>query len=220
MSDDAKSFCACVGAAGAAISAVILSISIPLCMYHYEVNAIAMKEGYEQRYERGSGWALGEERGEKQVRQEENVLEIDQYRLDKEWVRQAKLYHAYALKLADARMALNEANDTLEVVYAEQDRDVRLHPEKHGLSKITEPVVKNAVIVTAAYREACRVVIQCKHDVSINEAYVQGLDHKKRALEKLVDLALSDFYGEPRAPKGKYREVEALEASAAFNRKK
>ena len=137
---------------------------------------------------------------------EPGLFDLDVNRLDEEWVRQPALYHEHAMILADARQSHEQKKAELEVLAAEIDRDVRTRPSAFGLEKITEAVVANTVLIQPPYRLLQKEVIEAKHNVAIAESAVAALDHRKKALENLVQLRLSDYFSEPRA-KGPAREV-------------
>ena len=137
---------------------------------------------------------------------EDFSVDIDPYRLDEEWVKQPKLYHVYAEKAADARQALDDAKNELEVVRASLYKEISAFPDKFGLSKTTEAAINNAMTVSDEYQQATQAVINAKHTVAVVEAAVQALDQRKKALEKLVDLHIADYYSKPRATKGEAAE--------------
>lgn len=131
-----------------------------------------------------------------------NEFRIDPDRIPEECLNHSDVFHDYALELADARMRLDEAEDALKIIYAEQEMDVRRHPSKHGLAdldkKPTDPLIKAAVLLTKAYQSAAEDVIRAKHEVRVVEAAVDSLEHKKRMLEKLSDLGMADFFSMPK----------------------
>ena len=133
----------------------------------------------------------------------DGFFRIDQNRLDAEWLKQPQLYYEYAVILADAKEALGRARAKREVVVAEIDKDVRLRPEKYGVEKITEGVVEKTVILQERYQVANKGVIGAKHDVDIAQAAVDTLDHRKRALQDLVQLRMANYFSEPRMKGGK-----------------
>jgi len=129
-------------------------------------------------------------------------VSIDRYRLDEEWMGQPGFYHEFAEKLADARQALDEAKNQQEVVRAETLLAMAKEPKKFGLLKTTDETLKNAVTANKRYQEAVAIVIQAKHVVAIFEAAVSALDQRKKALEKLVDLHVTDYHSQPKSRKG------------------
>lgn len=144
---------------------------------------------------------------------DKNLLDIDNYALDTEWIRQPTLFFEYAEQLTDARNELDEAKSRLEVAKAELDEvcasldtQIRSNPESFGVtSKITETVVKNTVLLHADYKKAkkkCediqKEILQTKHNVDILQAFVSSLDVKKTALENLVKLHGQNYFATPK----------------------
>ena len=149
-----------------------------------------------------------------------DFYEIDANRLDAEWVSQAKRYHHYAEKLAECRRAWEQAKAERDIVAAEKDKEIRSHPGRFGLEKVTEPVVEKTILLSKGYQAANQAVIEAKYALDIVQAAVDTLDHKKKALENLVSLRLSDYYAEPRAPRGAGRAVDDMETDRAFGTRK
>jgi len=142
------------------------------------------------------------------MKRDESVLEINQLRLDEEWVNQPKLYLEYAAKLADARRDLDLSKSELELTVAELDADIRADPEGHDIGeKVTENAIKNCIPTLKRYQVANNALIDAKHKVDVLQAFVNALDHRKRALENLVDLHGQSYFAEPRARKEEDREA-------------
>ena len=154
------------------------------------------------------------------MREQESFLVIAKHALDEDWIKQPKLYHEVALKLADARLDHDEAKDKLELTMAEIDRVIRIDPEKYGVTKITETSVERAIILTKTYQSAKKRVNETKHTVDVLAAVSIALEHKKKALENLVQLEARDYFSEPKAPQGSVEEMSQRERRAVFNRKK
>lgn len=148
----------------------------------------------------------------------DDSLDIDLMNLHKEWERQARLYHKYAVRSADAKSALDTAKSRLDVIEAELAMSIRRSPEKYGMAKATDNSVKECVPTRPEYQNAVHEVNTAKYKVAILEAKVTALDHKKRALESLVSLFLSDYWSEPRAPKGAGQKVSESEKTALRQR--
>lgn len=144
---------------------------------------------------------------------DKNLLDIDNYALDTEWIRQPTLFFEYAEQLTDARNELDEAKSRLEVAKAELDEvcasldtQIRSNPESFGVtSKITETVVKNTVLLHADYKKAKKKcediqeeILQTKYNVDILQAFVSSLDVKKTALENLVKLHGQNYFATPK----------------------
>jgi hypothetical protein len=137
----------------------------------------------------------------------ENPLEVKTEVLDQEWVRQPELYYEYAVRLADARLALKQSQQELEVTKAELDTAIRSSPANYGLNKVTEGAIESTILLQDEYQLALKAVHKAQHKVDILSAYCTSLEHKKRALEKLVDLHLSSYFASPKgAPRGSSTE--------------
>lgn len=128
-----------------------------------------------------------------------SLFAIDEKNLVEEWEKQPELFLRYSMKLADARRELDEEKAALSVVNAELDRDIRENPEEHGVGKVTDASVKAAIPLNARYQKQERNVRDVKHRVDILSAYVDALDQRKKALEKIVDLHGQQYWSVPRS---------------------
>ncbi|MHC1623171.1 MAG: hypothetical protein ACXQTR_01105 [Candidatus Methanospirareceae archaeon] len=141
----------------------------------------------------------------------EEMIEIDENRLDDEWIIQPRLYFDCANRLAEARRDWDSAKSNLDVVKADTSQAVRADPASFGLSKMTEASISEVVAVSPKVREAVAKVLDSKYQVDVYQALVTAMDHKRKALEKLVDLFLASYYSKPRASREAEGEVEKLE---------
>jgi hypothetical protein len=144
-----------------------------------------------------------------------DFFDIDVNALDREWVNQPALYHKYALRLADARRKLEQVKTASEISNAELDADIRARPEKYGIEKVTEAAIKSGIMCAPAYIAASKEVIDAKHAVDVLAAAVATVDHRKRALENLVDLRLADYFSEPRHKRGNGEKINEANARRA-----
>ncbi len=140
-------------------------------------------------------------------------LEIDEFKLDEEWMGQAKLRREWGEKHADAIFEMDEAKSKLAVVEAELGREMRNDPEEFDLGKkATEAAIKGTIPLHSKHQVATRNLNEAKHAAKILEAAVEGIEHRKRALEKLVDLHGRDYFGDkPRPSKENKEAVEEME---------
>jgi hypothetical protein len=145
-------------------------------------------------------------------------LEIDEYRLDKEWVGQPNQRKVWGEKHADALLEVDEAKSALEVTKAQIDKAIRENPERFGLKKITETVVANTILTDLECQEVMKRLNEARHKARIIEAAVEALEHRKRALEKLVDLQGRDYFSEPRASEETKEKMDRVEKRAARSR--
>jgi len=139
-----------------------------------------------------------------------SFLDINELQLDKEWVRQAPLFSNYATKLADAQKAHDTAKLELDIVEAELDRSIRSNPDDYNLEKITENIVSAAIVLEDEYQIASNNLINAKHAVDVLKVAVNGLEHKKRALESLVKLHGQEYFASPHAREKDSEVIETM----------
>lgn len=131
-----------------------------------------------------------------------DIFAIDPGMLPEEWIEQPSLFKRWARKAADAREERDRMKAGMELVEAQVANRIRRNPAKYGFAKVTEPTIKEIVIASSSFQKAQKLYLQAKSNADHTEVAVSALDHRKRALEKLVDLVLSDYYSVPRKPKG------------------
>jgi hypothetical protein len=124
---------------------------------------------------------------------------IDPNRLDEEWLVQPRMYFKYAKRLADARLAVEEKKNRMEAIAAEIGNDMRLDPSAFDMAKATEESVKGMILTQPLYKNAHAAWLKAKHEADILAAAVTALDHRKKALENLVELHGQAYYAEPTA---------------------
>lgn len=140
-----------------------------------------------------------------------SVLDVDLHALHRECARQAQLYHEWADKLADARNETARAKGEAELAEAEAELEIRRNSDKE---KLREAEVKALVVAHAGRRKAYRLYLKAKHHEDTIGAMVGALDHKKRMIEKAIDLLLADFFSVPRVS----REAEDRHTDRAFRK--
>lgn len=136
-----------------------------------------------------------------------SLLSINLNELEREWTEQPVLYFKWARKLSKARLRLDEAKAELELVKADLDSEIRAKPEKFDLDKVTNPAVEAAVMASEQYTDALTKLNRARYNANTLEAFVQALEHRKRALENCVTLYGMDYFSIPRA-KGKGRDAK------------
>lgn len=145
----------------------------------------------------------------------ESVFGINKNILDDEWLRQPKLYFNWALQLEDARADFEEVKAEFDVTKAEVDLAIRTNPDNYDLPKVTDKAILASMIVQPEYKDAQREVFKAKHRVGILQAAVTALDHRKKALEKLVDLHGQKYFASPRASETSREAVAKIEKRSA-----
>lgn len=146
-------------------------------------------------------------------------FDFEPEQLFEEWPRHPGVYVRWSVKLADARRDYEERKSRLEVVAAELSRDIRTNPENYGLARTSNDAVAEAVVLQEKYRKAQARVHAARHRMDVVQAFVNGLEHKKRMMESWTQLLVSGVYAAPRLPKEQSREFSERKSGRAFNRR-
>lgn len=140
----------------------------------------------------------------------EEDININENALDVEWVNQPALLLQYAQHSAELSKDYDETKQDVELLYAKLDKDIRENPENFGLQdiKITESVVKNAIITNEEYKDAINELTNSKYELDIAKACVSAIHMKKEALENLVRLHGLQYFAGPSIPRNLSKEVQ------------
>jgi hypothetical protein len=138
----------------------------------------------------------------------DSFIDINQDALDEEWLRQPGLVKKWGKKLAAAKMNASERKAAFKLVEAKLNLEIRESPEEFNLTKVTEDVIKNAVIVQDSYQKAQKRMFLAQKEVDDIQAVIEALDHRKSALSDLVRMELLDYHSTPTAPKGAGRVLD------------
>lgn len=150
-----------------------------------------------------------------------DFLEPDINRLDVEWVRQSKLFFYWSEKLRKAKKRLERAERDFKLTQSEIDLKIRKSPKKYGLSeKPLEKAIANVVLQKPKYKAAQKVVFKIQDRVNTLRNVVVSLDQRKKALEKLVDLFLGQYFAAPKASEHSKDAVDDMLKASARKRKK
>lgn len=145
---------------------------------------------------------------------------IDQNNLDDEWLGQASLYFEYAANQADARGEVEQIKNRLEVLKADIGKAVRDDPKKFGLEKVTERAVDEVIALHPGVQGDQELLVRANHKVEIIGAAVRALDHRRKALEKLVELFLANYFSKPQSSSASSEHVNELEKRRARRKTK
>lgn len=154
------------------------------------------------------------------LRDDSSVLEIDEHNLEKEWAEHSQIYYRFALELADAKTKLDEAKAQLDLVKAELDTQIRADPEKYNIERISEAAINNAILQQPIYKLEHKAYLKANEAVRVLEAMTRALEHRKRALQSMVELYLSNYYAEPRLPEGSQEAYEQQAHKARVRRRR
>jgi hypothetical protein len=150
---------------------------------------------------------------------EPDIFHLNKFKLDEEWLQQPRLYRKYAERLADARRDHEQEEAKLELVEAELDKSVRSDPAAYGIDKVSESAIKHCIVADPKYQQQQQAAIDSRHKVNVLTGWLTALDHRKKALEKEVDLFLAGYFAEPKAGKSSREQVEQMGRDAAFGKR-
>lgn len=145
----------------------------------------------------------------------EAILLIDENQLDKEWTQQPKTYYQYAEEVAKQQKKLDELKKEKEVIVAGLGLNIRQSPEKYDIVKVTESAVSAAIVLDTSNQLIEERIIEQKYVLDLAKGVLTALDHKKKALEKLVDLHGQNYFSTPRV-----KNTDSKKVVEKINKKK
>jgi hypothetical protein len=142
-------------------------------------------------------------------------LEIDQYALEEGWLKQAVLYAKWAEEAVNANYEVDKLRESLDLKRAELDGKIRNDPAIYGIAKITESAISAAILMNAEYQEANNKVLEASRNAKILAVARDSFEHKKKALEKLTDLFLSNYWAD-KMPEKKIEKAAEVKSTDKF----
>lgn len=161
---------------------------------------------------------MGKEKKIGEILDPDAVFGIDKNLLDDEWLGQPKLYFKWAVELEDAREDLDRVKADFDVVKSEVELAIRTNPDDYDLLKVTDKAIAASLILQPEYKDAQQEMFEAKHRVGVLQAAVSALDHRKKALEKLVDLHGQKYFASPRASENSREAMDEVEKSSVRRR--
>lgn len=126
------------------------------------------------------------------------TLDIDITRLDKEWLEHPKMAHKAIDSFRILNDKLRKGKARLTKVEAEASLRIRRNPEKYGLDKTTDSVIKAAVQVDKKFVETQARFLDLQNRTEKARVTVDFMDIRRKALEYLVRLHGQDYFASPR----------------------
>ena len=153
---------------------------------------------------------------------EENIVDfdpsIDEMRLDTEWQNQPMMVWKMAREKALADKMVAEAKAAMEVVRAELAREIRADPVAFELDKVTESTVPACVLEQKPFKTAQAKYIEACYNADMYKAATIALEHRKKALEGMVELQGQNYFSAPRAGKHGKEGADKIEKTASRSR--
>jgi len=137
----------------------------------------------------------------------EDDVAIDSDNLDHEWESQPLLYEDYSGMLAEAQRDRDNVKDELDTLKANVELDYRSGRRKRydpdtGKPlpvKETEGVIRSLVESDEEVIAKVQELVEAKYRVNQLDGAVEAFSHRKKALERLVDLIIFGYHGEPKS---------------------
>ena len=134
-------------------------------------------------------------------------LKIDKFRLDDMWENHPSVFADIYEREVEAQFERDRAKEKLDLIRAELDQSIRADFAKSN-EKITESSIANKILLHKDYQEANSKFLEsvktAKHIAVGREAF----EHRKKALEKLTDLFLSNYWSVPYIKGEARREID------------
>jgi hypothetical protein len=134
------------------------------------------------------------------IRDYKKDIKIDTSNLEDEWIKQPSLYLYYADAHAEALRERDLWKARLEYTYAKRYSSIKKDWEKYFDSKPTEAAIKEYILSLPAFKKIEAKYIEACYYVNTMLAAKTAFDQRKVALQNLVQLRISGFYAEPKAP--------------------
>lgn len=144
----------------------------------------------------------------------EKDIRIDETALDVEWLNQPELMRKYTRYQAGLQLDEDEAKENLEFITAELDKEIRSNPEKFGIEKITEGVIKNTILLQDKYKDINKEYLNAKFENNTGKGAIKAIDNRKKALENLVTLHGQQYFAGPKVPRNLSWEVQERQKRA------
>ena len=148
----------------------------------------------------------------------EKDMQIDQGRLDEEWLNQPGLFMRYAKLAAQAKARLDRAKENVKIIRSECIKDA-----KERLEKPTAQLIEADYRTRTKYIRAKEEAIDAEYSYNILDSAVFALQQRKMALENLVRLLGQEYFAAPSEPKTvgyyKKKKEEVKSKSRARSRK-
>ena len=125
-------------------------------------------------------------------------LKIDKNALDEEWLRQPSLFAFYSEQAIEAEDERDRVNEKMTLIEAQLGSAIRKNPHEFGIhDKVTEGAIKEIIIQHPTKIEVTSAHLDAVKKAKILSVAKIAFDHKKKALEKLTDLFLQNYWSRP-----------------------
>ena len=145
-------------------------------------------------------------------------LEIDFSTLDTNWRDHSIHYMEWAEKWAQAVSQRDHAKESLEVMKATLDAEIR--EEFIGPKKLTESAIAAKIVLAPHYQKAQKILINANETVNHLQSAKSAFEARKKALEGLTNLWLGGYFSTPNVPREVREEAYKKMEERVFNNQK
>jgi len=138
----------------------------------------------------------------------EQDLKIDDSSLDLELLEQTSLFMKYAKHYAETRRELDEEKQRLDIVKADLDKQIREHPEKFKVEKVTEGAIQSAILTEGSYNIAYKKYLDAKFESDMAANAKDSMNMRKEMLEGMIKLLAQQYFAGPSVPRDLSKERE------------
>jgi len=135
---------------------------------------------------------------------------IDPNQLDVEACLQAELFFKWAEKSIEVKYEVDRLKSKRDIMEKRLQLQVRSHPHKFDLDKVTEAAVMAAVILHVDFQEITEEWLQARRDYDLISHAVTAMEMRKRMIEVLITLHGQSYFAGPSVPRdlvSAYNEV-------------
>lgn len=143
-----------------------------------------------------------------------HIKDIDLDRLEWECVKQERLAGEINECLEDAKFQLEIAETKMDVVKADLSLKIRSKPKRYGLKSVTEKAIEALLILQSEYKQQKWRCLRLRHKVGIFNAASKRIEHRKRMIEKAIDLWTYTYFSRPRVKKEAHEKFDIAQKRA------
>jgi hypothetical protein len=132
----------------------------------------------------------------------DKLMHIEPDALDVEWLEQAGRFMVVSKEASRLKKELSLMREEADVLEANMTNRIRRHPAKYGMEdRVTEGGIKAAVTANEEVRTLAGKIIDKQYELDLVQSAVRAMEHRKQALEELVQLHGQQYFAGPKDPR-------------------
>jgi regulator of replication initiation timing len=128
----------------------------------------------------------------------EDILQIDEHRLDRECIKLPVQYRQAAYQAAETSKDIDEAKAELKVAEASIHLKIRNTPGQFNLEKVTESAIDEVTSLNPKIILLEKKIRELEQKQAMEKILVSAIDYKKRSLNNLVELYAAGWHAQVR----------------------